>query len=315
MQKEHRWAVLEMGTSRLGEVERLTQIAQPTIGIITNIGPAHLATLHGLDGVSRAKGELFAGLQGGSAVINLDDSRVACLPVANGVRKLTYGISQQARVRAENIVSSDGTLSFDLLFDGQRQAVRLSAAGQHNVSNALAAAAAALVLQVPLSKIAAGLKSFTPIQGRMNLFPLPCGGILLDDSYNANPHSVVAALDVLAAMRGQGRRVAVLGDMLELGPASARLHRDIGQRAGGFVDLLIGVGEFAADISQGAAASLKPAQLVQLTDVEAAIDYLLEQQRPGDRILVKGSRGVKLDRLVDALRAAGEELPNGQQGS
>lgn len=314
LQPEHQWAVLEMGTSSLGEIERLTEIAQPSIGVITNVGQAHLETLHGLDGVSRAKGELFAGLQGGSAIINLDDERVACLPVANGVAKLTYGLSAQATVRAEQVVANSDSLTFDLLFSGQRQKVHLAAAGRHNVSNALAAAAVAFALKVPQEKIAAGLESFTPIQGRMNLFPLPCGGLLLDDSYNANPLSTVAALDVLAEIKGQGRRIAVLGDMLELGDASAQMHRDIGAKASECVDLLIGVGTFAADICQGAS-RLQPEQLIELTDVAAAIDYLQEQQRSGDRILVKGSRGVKLDRLADSLRGAGEELPNGQKGS
>lgn len=315
LQPEHQWAVLEMGTSSLGEIERLTAIAQPTVGVITNIGQAHLETLHGLDGVSRAKGELYAGMQGGSAIINQDDSRVARLPVANGVYRLTYGLAKEALVRAENIVATGEKLSFDLLFEEQRQEIEMAVAGQHNVSNALAAAAAALVLKVSLVKIAAGLKSFTPIQGRMNLFPLPCGGLLLDDSYNANPLSTLAALDALAEMKGQGRRVAVLGDMLELGDGSAQMHEEVGGKAGEVVDLLIGVGAFAQAVCRGAASKLKSEQLVQLPDADAAISYLLEQQRPGDRILVKGSRGVKLDRLADALRAAAEELPNGQQGS
>lgn len=315
MQQDHQWAVLEMGTSSLGEIERLTEIAQPTVGVITNIAEAHLETLHGLDGVSRAKGELYAGLQGGCAIINLDDSRVARLPVANGVGKLTYGLSKQAQVRAENIIDNLDSLQFDLLFEEHRQPIVLMVAGQHNVSNALAAAAAALAMNVPPEKIAAGLKKFTPVQGRMNLLPLPCGGVLLDDSYNANPLSTVAALEVLAEMKGQGRRVAVLGDMLELGSGSAQMHQTIGAKASGIVDLLIGVGDFAGDICRGASAGLKPEQMVQLVDVDNAIAYLQEQQRPGDRILVKGSRGVKLDRLVVALREAIGELSNGQRGS
>ena len=313
MQPEHQWAVLEMGTSSLGEIERLTEIAQPTVGLITNIGQAHLETLQGLDGVARAKGELFAGMQGGSAIINLDDDRVARLPVANGVRKLTYGQAETAQVRAENISGNCEQLEFVLLYQEERQQIVLNVAGQHNVSNALAAAAAALVLKVPLAQIATGLKKFAPIQGRMNLFPMPCGGLLLDDSYNANPLSVAAALKVLANTKGQGRRVAVLGDMLELGAGAAQLHRDVGRQAGESVDLLVAVGGFAAEIC--AETGLKSERMVQLADVDAAIAYLQEQQRPGDRILVKGSRGVKLDRLADALRAATEELPNGQQGS
>lgn len=316
LEPQHQWAVLEMGTSALGEVERLTEIAQPTVGIITNIGEAHLETLHGLDGVSRAKGELFAGLRGGCAIVNQDDPRVASLPVANGVRRVTYGVAAGAQVRAENISVAEAVLSFELVCTAGRTPVGVQVPGAHNVSNALAAAAAALVLEVPLEKIATGLESFMPVKGRMNLFPLPCGGVLLDDSYNANPLSVAAALDALAGLKGQGRKVALLGDMLELGSDAEKLHVAAGQKAAAVADLLIAVGQFADSICAGAAdAGLPVAKLVKLADADAAIAYLQEQQRPGDRILVKGSRGVKLDKVVDALQQAATELPSSQQGS
>ncbi|MCK5826440.1 MAG: UDP-N-acetylmuramoyl-tripeptide--D-alanyl-D-alanine ligase, partial [Desulfuromusa sp.] len=142
VEKRHQWAVLEMGTSAIGEIERLTEIAQPSIGIITNIGEAHLETLQGLDGVSRAKGELYAGLRGGTAILNLDDPRVAQLPVANGVKKLTYGLSAEAQVCAENIEDNEKGVSFELILAEQRYPVQLNIPGRHNVSNALAAAAA-----------------------------------------------------------------------------------------------------------------------------------------------------------------------------
>jgi len=316
LQPEHQWAVLEMGTSSLGEIERLTEIAAPSIGVITNIGPAHLETLHGLDGVSRAKGELFAGLHGGTAIINLDDARVASLPVANGVAKFTYGVHPQAQVRAEAIVVTTDAVSFKLLCRDWSTAVKLKVAGQHNVANALAAAAAAMILEIPQKKIVAGLEKFVAPQGRMNYFPLPCGGVLLDDSYNANPLSVAAALDALAGLKGHGRRVAVLGDMLELGPEAKQLHQQVGRRVAEVADLLVAVGDFAGDLCQGAAAGgMAKDQLVQVADAAQAAEYLHEKQRSGDRILVKGSRGVRLDRLVDALRVTTEELPNGQQGS
>ncbi len=316
LQPEHQWAVLEMGTSSLGEIERLTEIAMPTVGIITNIGPAHLETLHGLDGVARAKGELFAGLSGGTAIINLDDPRVARLPVANGVRKVGFGICPEAQVRAEQIEVMPDSICLELLFEGNRQAICLKVPGRHNVHNVLAAAAAALVLDVPLEKIAAGLNGFVSSPGRMNLFPLPCGGVLLDDSYNANPLSVAVALDALAAQKGSGRRVAVLGDMLELGKEAGQMHQEIGAKAAGVIDLLIAVGNYADEITAGAAsAGMQSEQLVEVADAAAAIEYLQEMQRPGDRILIKGSRGVKLDLVADALRTTTEELPNGQQGS
>lgn len=312
---EHQWAVLEMGTSSLGEIERLTEIALPTVGLITNIGPAHLETLYGLDGVSRAKGELFAGLRGGTAIINLDDQRVASLPVANGVSRLTYGLHPDAEVRAERIAAGSDSVAFSLIFADQSVQVTLRIPGAHNVSNALAAAAAALTLEVPLAKVGAGLENFVPIQGRMNYFPLTCGGVLLDDSYNANPLSMNAALEALTAIAGEGRRVAVLGDMLELGSDAAELHQQLGSNAASVVDLLIAVGTFAEEICRGAtAAGLTEKQLVRLADVDQAIAYLQQNQRSGDRILVKGSRGVKLDQLAAALHVASEEPPTGQQG-
>lgn len=316
LNKEHQWAVLEMGTSALGEIERLTQIAQPTIGVITNIGAAHLETLRGLDGVSRAKGELFAGLQGGTAILNLDDSRVSCLPVANGVKKLTYGLSAEAQVWAENIEEVSAGVQFDLLFDGQSYRVQLTIPGRHNVSNALAAAAAALEMQVSVETIVSGLAKFVAIKGRMNLTPLPCGGLLLDDSYNSNPLSADAALDALLSLPGQGRRVAVLGDMLELGEDSAQMHADLGAKVAGVAELLVGVGKFSTDLCRGAkTAGMKSGEMTELKDAAAAIEYLQVQQRPGDKILVKGSRGVRLEQVAEALKTAADTSLHGKKGN
>ncbi len=316
LEQKHQWAVLEMGTSALGEIERLTEIAQPTIGVVTNIGEAHLETLQGLDGVSRAKGELFAGLQGGTAIINLDDYRVAQLPVANGVKKLTYGLSEQADVRAESLMDKDKGVSFDLILAGQRYPVQLSLPGRHNVFNALAAAAAAMEIHVPAEKIVVGLTRFITIQGRMDLFPLPCGGLLLDDSYNSNPLSACVALDALLSLSGSGRRVAVLGDMLELGVNSVRLHEELGAKAAKVVDLLIGVGQFSADLCRGAeAAGMQPAQMTAVADAAAAIKYLHEQQHSGDKILLKGSRGVHLEQVAEALKTTVDTPANGKKGN
>lgn len=316
LEKEHQWAVLEMGTSMIGEIERLTEIAQPTIGVITNIGAAHLETLQGLDGVSRAKGELYAGLQGGTAIINLDDPRVSQLPVANGVKKLTYGLSELAQVRAEAVEDSDAGVSFVLLMAGQSYPVQLGLPGRHNVSNALAAAAAAMEIQVPAEKIVSGLTRFVAIQGRMDLSPLPCGGLLLDDSYNSNPLSAYAALHALASLPGQGRRVAVLGDMLELGGDSAQLHEELGIKAAGFAELLVGVGQFSAALCRGAvSAGMNPEQMTAVADAAAAIEYLQGRQRSGDKILVKGSRGVHLEEVAEALKMTVDPLSNGQKGN
>lgn len=305
LKDEHTWAVLEMGASALGEIERLTEIAAPDMGVITNIGPAHLETLKGLDGVSRAKGELFAGLKGGTAVVNLDDERVACLPIANGVRRVTYGLDERADVRAEEIRDGRSHIGFRLLLPDKQHQIKLQTQGRHNVHNALAVAATCWALGIEGVDISRGLAEFVPVPGRMNIFPLPCGGELLDDSYNANPLSVSAALATLGEKGAKGRRVAVLGDMLELGDEEARFHFEIGRKAATSTDLLVAVGPLSKEIAKGARdAGLGGEMILELDDCDAAIVAVAELQRPGDQILVKGSREMRLDRLASALRRA-----------
>lgn len=305
LRAEHKWAVVEMGTSALGEIERLTEIAQPAIGVLTNIGAAHLETLSGLDGVARAKGELLAGLRGGSAIINLDDPRVSVLPVANGVKKITYGLSGAADVRAEEVSESGEKQDFALVIGEQKTSVTLSVPGRHNVLNALAAAAVASELDVPIEEIAAGLSGFAAVSGRMSLYPMPCGGMLLDDSYNSNPLSAKAAIRALKMLKGQGRRIAVLGDMLELGPEAPVLHQELGRDVVGIADLLVAVGDFGEAMQRGASgAGLPAAQIVLLGSAEEAAIYMQNHLRSGDRILVKGSRGVHLEKVVEALMSA-----------
>lgn len=316
LEKTHQWAVLEMGTSAIGEIERLTEISQPSIGVITNIGAAHLETLQGLDGVSRAKGELYAGLRGGTAILNLDDPRVAQLPVANGVKKRTFGLCAEAQVRAEAITDDENGVSFTLVMAEQRYPVQLNLPGRHNVSNALAAAAAALEMEVSAEMIVSGLSQFVSIKGRLALYPLPSAGMLLDDSYNSNPLSATAALDALGALSGDGRCVAVLGDMLELGKESVSMHEELGTLAAKVADVLIGVGGFSGDLCRGAkTAGMKPEQLIEVPAAAAAIKYLQENQQPGDKILVKGSRGVHLEQLVDALNVTVDTPLNKTKGN
>ncbi|GAB4175364.1 MAG: UDP-N-acetylmuramoyl-tripeptide--D-alanyl-D-alanine ligase [Geothermobacteraceae bacterium] len=299
----HRWAVLEMGMSARGEIARLAEIAQPTVGLITNIGPAHLETLRGLDGVARAKGELFAALAaGGTAVVNADDERVLNLPVANGVRRLLYGLSSEAEVRAERIEARGASVRFRLLAGDQAAEVELQVAGRFNASNALAAAAAALALNVPLAEIVAGLNAFSPLQGRMQLIRLASGAQLLKDDYNANPLSMGAALEALDALEGEGRRIAVLGDMLELGDESSRLHREVGARAARHCDLLLLLGQMAESMAEGARqAGLASRRIRIATNHEEAAACLGRVLREGDRVLVKGSRGMRMERIADVL--------------
>lgn len=315
LEPQHQWLVVEMGMSSRGEIARLAEIAAPQIGIITNVGPAHLETLHGLDGVMRAKGELFAALpSGGTAVINSDDERVSAIPVANGVRRLLFGTATGAEVRAEAIQPDHEGIAFSLLLPTGRFSVRLSLPGRHNVHNALAAAAAASALGVAPETIVRGLEAFRPGRGRMDVIHLPDDITVLEDFYNANPLSVRAALVALDELGGKGRRIAVLGDMLELGSEAARLHREIGSEAARRCDFLLLLGEMAGETAAGAAEGKMPTEHIRTAashaEAVAALDNLLQ---PGDRLLVKGSRGMKMEKICAALRERPRQAPAPEQ--
>jgi UDP-N-acetylmuramoyl-tripeptide--D-alanyl-D-alanine ligase len=304
LEAHHQWAVLEMGMSNRGEIARMAAIACPMVGIITNVGPAHLETLHGLDGVARAKGELFAALPaGGTAVINADDDRVAGIPVANGARRLYYGLTETAEVRGEMIEVRGSEVHFRLLLPNGSWPVTITVPGRHNVHNALAAAAAAHALGVAGEVIARGLGEFRTSRGRMEIVPLADGMLLLEDSYNANPLSVKSALLTLDELAEGQRRIAVLGDMLELGETAADWHRQTGGVAATRVDHLLLLGARAADLAAGARSGGLPEERIRICQShEEAIGILQTLLLPGDRVLIKGSRGMRMDRIATVLR-------------
>lgn len=304
LETEHRWAVLEMGMSARREIARLAEIADPDVGVITNVGPAHLEALQGLDGVARAKGELFVALKkGGTAVINADDERVARLPVANGVRRLLFGTSSEAQVRGEEVVVEGDTVRFRLVTDAGRWPVVLNVAGRHNVANALAAAAAALAVGVAPELIVRGLEAFRTVVGRMEVLRREDGVLFVEDSYNANPLSVRVALEALDEIGVEGRRIAVLGDMLELGEAAAGFHREAGWVAAKRTDYLLLLGEMAEHTAAGARERGMAAERVRILGSHGeAAEILRKMLRPGDRVLFKGSRGMEMEKVGAALR-------------
>jgi len=306
LQPEHRWAVIEMGMSARGEIARLAEIAMPNIGLITNIGAGHLQNFESISGVARAKGELFISLPtDGIALINADDPEVCTLPVANGVRKVLFGTGSEAAVRAGRIAVHNGSVSFDLEVEGAVQRVVLPLPGRHNVLNALGAAAAATVLGVGLAGIAAGLQAFQPCPGRMELLELPGNIVVLEDSYNANPLSVHAALVALHDLGTPGQRIAVLGDMLELGQSAPELHHQIGILAATRVDRLFTYGTLAEEIAHGAKDAGLPAEKIFVAKShEELVGRLLDVLKSGDRVLIKGSRGMRMEKVTTALRAA-----------
>ncbi len=299
----HCWAVLEMGMSEPGEIDRLAEIAAPRVGVITNAFPAHLASMGSVEAVARAKGELFLRLPaGGCAVCNADDPLVGRLPVSAGVGRITFGLGE-AGVRADNVESLGlNGQKFILVLPGERLPVRLRAFGRHNVANALAAAAAATAMEVSPDIIREGLERFTPYDKRFNLEELH-GAVLIDDSYNANPASMRAALTTLRDIREGHGAIAVLGDMLELGEIAREAHKEAGKIAAACVDRLYVMGEMARVVAEAAREGGLPAKAVIVAaNHEDILADLYTAVNPGDFILVKGSRGMGMERVAEGVR-------------
>lgn len=293
---EHEHAVVEMGASGAGEIAYLAGLAQPTVGVITNAGPAHLEGFGSLEGVARGKGELLQALPADAvAVFNADDAYAALWrEFADGRRVLDFGIERPAAVRAQDMAGSQ----FNLHTPAGKAAVELPLPGRHNIMNALAAAAAATALAVPLPLIVAGLEAMADVPGRLQRRQAPHGAWLLDDTYNANPNSLRVGLEVLATESSE--RWLVLGDMAELGPEAAVLHAEAGELARSLgVHRLFTIGALAA-----AAAARFGCCGEHFDDKADLIARLTELLQPGVTVLVKGSRSSGMEQVVDALLAA-----------
>ncbi|HYR95990.1 MAG TPA: UDP-N-acetylmuramoyl-tripeptide--D-alanyl-D-alanine ligase [Candidatus Binatus sp.] len=309
-------AILELGMNGPGEIWRLAQIAEPDVGVITCVAPAHLEGLGSIHGVAEAKAELYRRLRpSATAVVNADDPLVSASARAFPGRKVSFGTADalELAVGARAIADHglDGT-EFHLVVERRDVPVRLAVPGRHNVTNALAAAAAAHALGVGIDAVAAGLEAFQPPGMRMEVTHLPNGVTVLNDAYNANPASMAAALRTLAASRGR-RRVAVLGEMRELGAESARAHRELGvAAAAASVDALFLLGEHAETVRAGAESAGLPAdRVVVAASHEDLAGRLLGYCRPGDLILLKGSRGAAMEQVLRRLQtdAGGERRP------
>ncbi len=296
--------VMEMAMRGLGQIRELVEMARPRIGVVTNIGEAHMGLLGSMERIAEAKGELVAGLPpDGVAVLNADDPWSGRLASLARCRVVRFGVSPDADVRADWITGGGRSSDFRLATDGEATRIHLPLAGQHNVANALAAAAAGVVLGVPLDGVRAALEQAAPLSKRLQVEEVG-DLVILNDTYNASPRSVRAALDVLDAIAGGRRRVAVLGDMKELGAESVRLHREIGREAAGRgVALIVAVGPESTALAQGAREIVPADRIVHFPDREAAIARLHMVIRPGDVVLVKGSRAMGLEAMVEALRA------------
>ena len=299
---EHEAAVLEMGMYVGGEISDLARIARPSIGVVTAVQAVHLSRIGSLEAIEAAKAELVEALPaGGTAILNADDAIVRRMGARTAARAVTYGFADDADVAAEGVTAAglDG-MRFTLRAAGERRAVRTPALGRLSVHNGLAAAATGLAAGLSLDEVVAGLATGWSAPHRVAVVRL--GDVtLIDDSYNASPGSMVAALELLADL--PGRHVAVLGEMRELGEGHEAGHRSVGETAGRTADLLIVVGVDAGEIVEGAAAAgLAASRIQHVPDVAAALDVLRPRLREGDVVLVKASRGVGLDELVAALQ-------------
>jgi UDP-N-acetylmuramoyl-tripeptide--D-alanyl-D-alanine ligase len=300
LEPHHEIAVLEMGMNHAGELTALAKIAEPDWGVVSNVAPVHLEFFSdGIAGIARAKYELVAALPPeGYAILNADDDRVAAFARGMGERALLYGTLSRAYVRADDIRDDglDGT-RFALVVEELRREVHLRLIGSHNVLNALAAISVGLLSDIDIDTCIAAVEEMRPTEKRGRVLEFH-GARLIDDTYNSNPKALASMVEALRQTPAS-RRFVIAGEMLELGPDGAALHRAAGEQMAG-LDGVIGVRGLASEIVEGARASGVTAEFVE-SPGEASV-WLEQNLRKGDVVLLKGSRGVHLERAIEALQ-------------
>jgi UDP-N-acetylmuramoyl-tripeptide--D-alanyl-D-alanine ligase len=301
LEPEHDVAVIEMGMSHAGEIRALAKIAKPEIGVVTNVAPVHLEFFDSIAGIARAKYELIESLPAsGTAVLNADDEYVSQFGRDFKGRVITYGTKATADVRCENVrtCGAEGS-EFDVVVAGGREHARLPLVGEHNILNALAAVAAGLARGMKPSDAVAALATLAPPDKRGQVLQL--GNItVINDCYNSNPKALKAMVDALAAMKA-GRRIVVAGEMLELGPTGEAMHRAAGQHvAEKKINVLVGVRGLAQAMVEGARQAGTRSEFV-VTPEEAG-EWLARETRDGDVVLLKASRGVKLEKALETWK-------------
>jgi UDP-N-acetylmuramoyl-tripeptide--D-alanyl-D-alanine ligase len=302
LRPEHTAVVLEMGMSAPGEIRALAAVAEPDVAAITRVAPVHLEFFASVDAIAEAKAEILEGLRpAGTAVLNGDDPRLRAIGERFRGRVVWFGRDRRCDVAADGEGATSAGTRFDLRVEGRTVHVALPLAGPHFVSDFLAAAAIAWVLGVAPEAMARVAAALAPAPHRGEVRPLGEGVTLLDDCYNSSPEALEAAVVALTLVPAR-RRVAVLGDMLELGPTAPALHRDSGRTLRGRVDVVVGVGSLAEELLAGAReAGLDAAGLHRFPTAAEAARAAAEIVRPGDAVLVKASRALHLEAVVDAL--------------
>ena len=304
MRDGHSYAVVEMGMSRPGEIDYLTRLARPQVAVITNAAMAHLEGLGSVQAVATAKAEIFSGLRkGGVAIINLDDDFASLWQrVAAGRKQLTFAMNHPADVKAAQMDLHDTGSVINIDTPSGSCEVTLSLPGKHNVMNALAATSAAIALGIELTHIKRGLQSMSAVPGRLHRLAGKCGATVIDDTYNANPNSMAAAVQVLAA--NAGCRILVMGDMGELGAGAEQLHTQVGEQARcAGIERLLTCGELSASAARAFGPNAQ-----HFDDKNSLVDALLQDLDASTTVLVKGSRFMHMEDVVQAI--AKVEVPN-----
>jgi UDP-N-acetylmuramoyl-tripeptide--D-alanyl-D-alanine ligase len=304
LRPEHRFSVLELGMSAAGELRELSSIARPDVAVITMVAPVHLEFFDSVDAIAAAKAEILEGLDAdGVAVLNWEDPRVRRIGEERKGRTVWFGRDRRCDVSAESWRGTIHGMRFDLRLDGRAHDVALPLPGPHFLMNFLAAAAAAHTLGVPAETIVEAATQMKAARSRGEVRRLGQGITLLDDSYNSNPIAVEAAVAALG-LAAPGRRVVILGDMLELGPTGPELHRETGAKLAGRADAVVGVGALGREFVQGArGAGFAVSALREFPDSAAAAAEVATLVAPGDAVLVKGSHGAHMEKVVEALVA------------
>lgn len=303
LSRQHQQIVLELGMNRPGEIERLAGICLPDVGVITNIGPAHLEGLGSLEAVMHAKGELLEKIKPtGTAVLNADDPRLLEVADTTSRNILFFGVSSPAAVRAESINQEVSGLSFRLVLPGDSISVYLNTPAVFMISNALAAAAVGYLSGFTGDEIKEGLEAFKPVKGRMNILNTGKGIHIIDDTYNANPDSMTAAIKTLNTLKGKNRGILVAGDMLELGHHAESMHHRIGSVAArSDIAYIYATGQYAENVVSGALKEhMNPAHIFKGNQKEILED-ITGRLESGDWVLVKGSRGMAMENVVEEL--------------
>jgi UDP-N-acetylmuramoyl-tripeptide--D-alanyl-D-alanine ligase len=303
LESEHWAAVIECGMSHAGEISRLVHLIRPKVALVTNVAAAHLASFRSVEEIAAAKAEIYETLGASDTAIAPADEPLLTSRVKGGVfTARLFGVAETASVRATDIsMNLDGS-RFRLLVGGSEVAVELKTPGPHAIANLLAAAAVADTLGISANTIAERARLLRTASNRGAVKHLEDDILLIDDTYNSNPRALLSAIETLALATGR-RKVACVGEMLELGETSARLHREAGAALGPRVDLLLGVGALAHEIAEGASSLPPHAKKVFATSIDLAAN-ISELVKSHDAVLVKGSRGVRMERVVEALLAA-----------